>query len=44
MKKVKVKPKLPVAPIVKKCGGCGRGFISKFEAKRHICKGVEANA
>lgn len=43
MKKVKVKPKLAEAPVVKKCHNCGREFISKFEAKRHICKG-EANA
>lgn len=43
MKKPKVKPRLEVAPVVKKCLGCGREFISKFEYKRHPCKG-EANA
>jgi hypothetical protein len=44
MKKAKVKPKLATPPIVKMCHACGRGFISKFEAKRHICKPAEAHA
>lgn len=43
MKKPKVKAKLAEKPIVKRCSECGRGFASKYEAKRHICR-TEANA
>lgn len=43
MKNEKVKPKLAEKPIVKRCSECGRGFASKYEAKRHVCK-AEANA
>ncbi len=38
MKKPKVK--LKKAPIVCTCILCGREFVSKFEAKRYLCKGL----